>query len=84
MNRKPNKLYVSAPWKKIRKIVLERDGYRCRIAGPTCTGLATCVDHIVPILYGGAQLDTGNLRAACKTCNVTRANVGRRKPSRQW
>ena len=36
--------------------------------GPTCTGTATTVDHIVPIAEGGDD-HPGNLRAACVPCN---------------
>lgn len=54
--------------------MLERDGWRCRINGAKCEGVAGEVDHIVPKDAGGAALDPINLRAACKTCNRGRAN----------
>lgn len=85
-----SELYRSAAWKKIRKLVLERDGYRCRIRGKRCTVVATEVDHIVPLIMGGAPLDLGNLRAACAKCNRGRrpgkapAASGRLGPSREW
>ena len=62
------------PWKKIRKQVLERDGYVCQIQGPRCSQVADQVDHIVPLIEGGAKFDDRNLRAACKRCNVGRSN----------
>ena len=60
------------PWERTRRYVLQRDGYRCQIAGPTCTRTATQVDHIVPLAAGGNELDPTNLRAACSTCNASR------------
>lgn len=62
-------------WRKVRLVILDRDGRRCQIRSKKCTGVATQVDHIVPILAGGARLDPSNLRAACKPCNVGRANT---------
>ena len=55
-------------WKRLRKTVLERDGYECQIRGYRCKGQATEVDHIVPHIAGGDEQLT-NLRAACKPCN---------------
>ena len=62
-------------WRRIRLAVLERDGYRCRINGPRCTGLATQVDHIVEVTRGGAMYDPTNLRAACRECNTRRSAI---------
>lgn len=66
--------YTSPQWRRVRLLVLERDGWRCRIRGPRCEGRANEVDHIVPKDAGGAALDPINLRAACQTCNRGRAN----------
>lgn len=57
------------PWRRVRLLVLQRDGYVCRMRGPRCTGVATTVDHIVPLHLGGSLLDPANLRAACAKCN---------------
>lgn len=75
------------PWPTVRLAILDRDGWRCQIAGPTCTGAATSVDHIVPVLDGGAWYDPDNLRAACWPCQnarrrKTKPNAAR--PSRTW
>lgn len=73
-------------WRKVRKAVLERDGYRCKVELPGCTGKATQVDHIVPVNAGGAIYDMGNLRAACSRCNQGR-KANRKpasRPSREW
>jgi 5-methylcytosine-specific restriction endonuclease McrA len=37
---------------------------------------ATTVDHVVPLVDGGARLDPKNLVAACSRCNSSRGGVG--------
>lgn len=59
-------------WLRLRTLILERDGGKCQINGPTCKGTATEVDHIEPSSEGGAFWDPTNLRAACKPCNARR------------
>lgn len=80
----PKPQYAGA-WQQVRRIVLARDGYRCQIQGPRCTGRATEADHIVALALGGARLDPANLRAACKPCNAseggTLGNERKRKSS---
>lgn len=72
-------------WRRVRDLVLKRDGYRCRIEGPHCAGAANEVDHIVPWRAGGALYDPANLRAACKRCNVERVwREKKSRPSREW
>jgi 5-methylcytosine-specific restriction endonuclease McrA len=77
---------------RLRPLILERDGGRCQIRGPGCTGAADSVDHIVPLALGGTHAPE-NLRSACLHCNsaagrrialARRAGsaVGRR--SRRW
>jgi 5-methylcytosine-specific restriction protein A len=58
-------------WAIIRRDVLERDGHRCRIAGPRCTTRATECDHI------GERHDhtRANLRAACRSCHSERTTA---------
>ena len=65
--------YNTAQWKRTRKAVLERDGYRCRIMGRKCEVTAGAADHIVPIEAGGPIYDMDNLRASCQPCNSSRA-----------
>ena len=72
------------PWRRVRLQVLERDGWRCTIGYPGCTVQATCVDHIRPISAGGAQLDPGNLRSACRRCNAARPSGEAIVTSRAW
>jgi hypothetical protein len=43
-------------------------GWRCWIAGPTCTGDPEQWDHVKPLSKDGAHL-LANLRPACQPCN---------------
>lgn len=85
----PKAPYASAAWRKIRLEVLERDGWRCRVRLPGCTDIATCVDHIMPIVQGGRWLDPLNLRASCTHCNSARVHMTdvadpQPLPRREW
>ena len=55
-------------WRKRRAAQLRAEPY-CRIQGPSCTGRATEVDHII-----GADADPGHqhLRSVCATCHRKR------------
>ena len=61
---------LPADWETRSRKVLERDEYRCRIAGPSCTRVASETDHI------GDRLDHSypNLRAVCHTCHSLRSS----------
>ena len=52
-------------WPERRLAVLDRDGWRCQIRGPRCTGRATDADHIVR----GDDHSLTNLQAACPPCH---------------
>jgi 5-methylcytosine-specific restriction endonuclease McrA len=56
-------------YRRLRLLVLARDGERCQIKGPTCTQAATVVDHVIARADGGDMYDPANLRAACRACN---------------
>ena len=59
-------------WSRVRRAVLERDGYRCVLCGlvpPTSTHNE--VDHIVPLAEGGTS-DMANLRTLCTSCHAKR------------
>lgn len=53
-------------WK--RKIVLERDNYRCQICGATNIHSKLEVDHIIPLSRGGTD-DFDNYTTLCFDCN---------------
>ena len=74
--------YNDPAWRRVRLLVLQRDGYRCRINGPKCETVGNEADHIIPIADGGRRLDMNNLRASCKPCNSGRAS--RQKHREGW
>lgn len=55
----------ASPSRTIKKLVFERDGYRCVICG---TWKDLTIDHIVPKSKGGTN-DPGNLQTMCRICN---------------
>jgi 5-methylcytosine-specific restriction endonuclease McrA len=59
----------SGAWRRLRLLILDRDGWRCQIAGPHCSKFATTVDHIVARVDSGDCWAPSNLRAACRRCN---------------
>lgn len=77
-------------WRRVRLLVLARDGGVCRMV-EGCTTPATTVDHVLPLVHGGAMYDPANLRAACEAHNygagaalsgASRLELG--SPSRTW
>jgi 5-methylcytosine-specific restriction endonuclease McrA len=83
-----NRIYGST-WRKVRLEILQRDGYKCQIRLPGCTGKADRVDHVVPVDRGGAWYAESNLRASCRSCNGVRVRrldgpSGVVNPSRAW
>ncbi|MGC8644838.1 MAG: HNH endonuclease [Thermoplasmata archaeon] len=68
------------PWNVAKEIVLERDGYRCRICGrsPVVNDesggfpkvrIQVEVHHIIPRIAGGSD-STKNLVTLCKSCHI--------------
>lgn len=53
-------------WRRVRVLVLDRDGYLCKINGPRCTTTATEVNHK---LGRGVSEDMADLEACCFACN---------------
>lgn len=59
-------------WRKLRKIILERDSYLCQQCKRRGTvRAATEVDHIIPKFKGGDD-DHDNLEAICKQCHASK------------
>ena len=59
----------STRWQKFRRGILLRDGGRCRYRYPSCTEVATQVDHLVPRGRGGGLYDESNCYAVCHACH---------------
>ena len=54
-------------WFRVRRIVLDRDGWRCRQCGKA--GVLE-VHHRVPLQLGGAPFDLDNLQTVCRSCHL--------------
>ena len=64
-------------WRVVRKVVLERDGYRCRSCG--CAGKLE-VDHVVALADGGDTWASDNLQTLCRRCHIKKtANENRQR-----
>lgn len=59
---------ISSP--KLRTLIMERDGAKCRWCGET-DGLA--LDHILPVVAGGTD-DPENLQVLCGSCNSSKGD----------
>ena len=70
----PSRLYFSDAWKRVRKEVLRRDGYRCVFCGKDVSGYKKSrIDHIVPLKEEPSLgLDPKNLRTLCAPCDNRR------------
>lgn len=55
-------------WPKLRLAKLKANP-RCEV----CGGVATQVDHIVPLSLGGTH-DPANLQSICKRCHMTKSS----------
>jgi hypothetical protein len=60
---------------RLRYQILQRDNFACRACGrsPAMHGVVLHVDHIVPVVKGGAD-DPQNLRALCADCNLGKSD----------
>ena len=63
----------SAQWRKLRRHILARDGWECQACGKLL-GRAE-VDHIKPVLKGGAVHDPANLQALCSSCHIAKTRI---------
>jgi len=83
------KLYVSARWKRLRRVIFDRDNWRCQSCGKA--GRLEC-DHVIPVHKGGDFWDMGNLQALCRGCHIRKSaseNARRVRPlipkyRREW
>ena len=60
-------------WDRLRRSILERDGYRCRSCGKA--GILE-VHHVKDLQYGGTN-DPDNLAVLCRGCHI---DVHRKHP----
>jgi len=60
--------------KKIRLLILERDGYRCCLCGRTVKETKLEVDHKTPVAKGGTD-SLNNLWTLCIDCNRGKSDL---------
>jgi 5-methylcytosine-specific restriction protein A len=74
--------YQSAEWRRLRRLCLERDRYRCTTPGCPTSGRGQggrlIADHIVERRDGGADA-LSNLRTLCSFCDGVRHGHRRRR-----
>ena len=64
-------------WRVVRRLVLKRDGYRCR----ACHKAGRLeVDHVIPVVQGGAWWDTEGLQSLCRSCHFSKSRIERMGP----
>lgn len=70
--------YVPTPVKgplRMRFLVLQRDGFRCRYCGRgPDDGTVLQVDHVFPRAHGGTD-SMENLVTACRECNIGKSDI---------
>lgn len=64
-------------WFWVRKDVLRRDRYTCRICKKRFRKAQLDVDHIIPVQMGGKLFDKGNLRTLCRECHKAKSELDR-------
>ena len=64
-------------WFFIRKDLLRRERYTCRICKTRRRKRYLDVDHIIPVQMGGALFDKDNLRTLCKECHKAKSKLDR-------
>ena len=66
-------------WQAIRRVALNRDGWRCTHCGRAG---ALEVDHVQPLEKGGAPYALDNLQTLCRECHKTKSRRDRGLPER--
>lgn len=70
----PKSRSTEGSWRNKRKRVLKRDNHQCRIRYVgICIGIATEVDHIIPVTQGGTD-EMENLQSACGPCHKAKSS----------
>ena len=69
MNRPGSRFHRRLPsrrWDRVRRAVLDRDGWRCT----KCGRYASEVHHVRPLHAGGAAWEPDNLASRCRSCHI--------------
>jgi len=62
-------------WYFVRKDVLKRDRYTCRICKKRFRKKDLDVDHIIPVRFFKKVYDKDNLRTLCKECHKAKSKL---------
>lgn len=65
--------------KKLRVLIIERDGFKCRYCGKTARETKLEVDHIMPVAKGG-KTSLDNLETLCIDCNRGKSDLSINSP----
>ena len=69
----------AARWQRVRRVVLDRDGWRCQSTlpnGEKCLRPGRLeVDHVVALHLGGAAWELANLQTLCRGCHIDKTTV---------
>ena len=68
--------FIRIPYRAVRfsrRNVLLRDGYRCQYCEEQFAPSLLTLDHVIPLSQGG-KTQWDNVVAACKACNIKKAN----------
>lgn len=60
--------YNTRQWGRLRLAKLARDPL-CVLRHDRCCGMASQVDHVVPVRDGGHPWDWANLQSVCQSCH---------------
>jgi len=66
----------SHKWPAVRRIVFERDAWRCVQCGRA--GRLEC-DHVTPLDRGGDPWDPNNLQTLCRACHIEKTRHENRR-----
>lgn len=77
--RKARSLYATYRWKRTRRAVLDRAGWRCSACGRA--GRLE-VHHVHAVARDGDPFDMANLRALCRVCHFDRHRAANRAAGR--
>ena len=73
-----HKRLSQARWARVRRVILDRDGWRCRV----CGAYGNEVDHVRPLHKGGDAWDPANLQVLCRSCHIAKTRgENRREPT---
>ena len=70
VSQENSKFYRSKAWIELRNAFRTQNPLCINV--DKCGGATHTVDHIVPIMDGGAALDWSNLQGLCQKCNASK------------